>query len=92
MLEKWLGKHADIFDYARPAAGAIATVKCRLPSGSVALFNRLREEQSVLITPGAHFGIGNYLRIGFGYDLAKTRSGLRKIDVVLKDLQNRKAA
>ena len=92
VLEKWLGKHADIFDYARPMAGAIATIKYRLPIGSVALFNRLREEQSVLITPGAHFGIGNYLRIGYGYDLAKTRGGLRRIDKVLQAIRGNKAA
>ena len=86
VLEKWLGKHADIFDYARPAAGAIATIKYRLPIGSVALFDRLRVEKSVLITPGAHFGIGQYVRIGYGYDLDKTRRGLREIDAVLQTL------
>lgn len=92
ILEKWLGKHEDIFDYARPAAGAIATVKYRLPIASVTLFNRLIEEQSVLITPGAHFGIGNYLRIGFGYDIAHIRKGLRRIDPVLRELRDKKAA
>ncbi len=92
VLEKWLGKHADIFDYARPAAGAIATIKYRLPIGSVALFDRLRVEKSVLITPGAHFGIGQYVRIGYGYDLDKTRRGLREIDAVLQTLRDKKAA
>lgn len=92
VLEQWLAKHEDIFDYARPMAGAIATVKYRLPIGSVALFNRLRLEQSVLITPGAHFGIGRYLRIGYGYDLGKLRQGLRRIDTLLKELRDRKAA
>ncbi len=89
VLEKWLAKHADIFDYARPAAGAIATVKYRLPIASETLFNRLRREQSVLITPGAHFGIGRYLRIGFGYDIAHIKKGLRRIDVVLQELRKR---
>ena len=92
VLEKWLGKHADIFDYARPAAGAIATVRYRLPIASVTLFNRLIEEQSVLITPGAHFGIGNYLRIGFGYDIAHIEKGLRRIDPVLQELRSKKTA
>ena len=73
-------------------AGAISTIKYRLPIGSVALFNRLRLEQSVLITPGAHFGIGNYLRIGFGYDIAHIRKGLRRMDPLLKELRDRKAA
>jgi hypothetical protein len=87
VLEKWLAKHTDIFDYERPAAGAIATIKYRLPIASETLFNRLRREQSVLITPGAHFGIGRYLRIGFGYDIAHIQKGLRRIDRLLKELR-----
>jgi aspartate/methionine/tyrosine aminotransferase len=92
VFEKWLAKHADIFDYVRPAAGAIATIKYRLPIASETLFNRLREEQSVLITPGAHFGIGRYLRVGFGYDIAHIKRGLRRMDPVLQELRDRKAA
>ena len=92
VLEKWLAKHADIFDYARPVAGAIATIKYRLPIASTTLFNRLLSEQSVLITPGAHFVIGRYLRIGFGYDIAHIQQGLRRIDHVLQALSDKKAA
>ncbi len=92
VLEKWLAKHADIFDYARPVAGAIATIKYRLPIASVTLFHRLRLEQSVLITPVAHFGIGRYLRIGFGYNMAHIQQGLRRIDSVLQDLRDKKRA
>ena len=92
VLEKWLAKHADILDYARPVAGAIATIKYRLPIASTTLFNRLLSEQSVLITPGAHFGIGRYLRIGFGYDIAHIQQGLRRIDHVLQALRDKKAA
>lgn len=91
VLEKWIAKHDDVLDYARPAAGAIAMLKYRLPISSVALFNRLRQKESVLITPGTHFGIGNYLRIGYGYDLGKTRRGLRLIDPVLDELRAKKA-
>jgi aspartate/methionine/tyrosine aminotransferase len=87
VFEKWLAKHADIFDYERPTAGAIATIKYRLPIASETLFNRLRREQSVLITPGAHFGIGRYLRIGFGYDITHIQKGLRRIDRLLKELR-----
>ena len=92
VLEKWLALHADIFDYARPDAGAIATIKYRLPIASATLFNRLRLEQSVLITPGAHFGIGRYLRIGYGYDIGHVQQGLRRIDPVLQELRDKKAA
>lgn len=92
VLERWIAKHGDTFDYARPGAGAIATLKYRLPINSVALFNRIREEQSVLVTPGGHFGIGRYLRIGYGYDLGKLKRGLRRIDTVLEDVRRKKAA
>lgn len=92
VLEKWLKKNADILDYAPPVAGAIATVKYRLPIASETLFNRLRLEQSVLITPGKHFGIGSYIRIGFGYDIEHTKKGLRRIDPLLKELREKKAA
>jgi len=92
VFEKWLAKYADIFDYARPDAGAIATLKYSLPIAAETLFNRLRVEQSVLITPGTHFGIGKYLRIGFGYDIAHIKKGLGRMDIVLQELRERKAA
>jgi hypothetical protein len=91
-VERWQAKHADILDYAAPVAGAIATFRYRLPISSVTVFNRLRLEQSVLITPGEHFGIGRYLRIGFGYDSERTRQGLRRIDPLLDELREKKSS
>ncbi|HEX7720043.1 MAG TPA: aminotransferase class I/II-fold pyridoxal phosphate-dependent enzyme, partial [Woeseiaceae bacterium] len=91
-VEKWIASHQEIFDYARPQAGAIVTLRYRLPIASEALFNRLRKEQSVLITPGAHFGIGKYIRVGFGYEIKHTLRGLKKLDAPLAELAKRKAA
>ena len=90
-VEHWIESHADVLHYARPVAGAICTVRYRLPIASETLFNRFRREQSVLITPGAHFGIGKYLRIGFGYDRAKTAAGLARLDQPLKEVKDRGA-
>jgi len=92
ILESWIHKHDDVFTYIRPQAGAIVTVKYDLPIGSVALFNRLRTERSVLITPGGHFGIGKYVRIGYGYDIDKTLAGLAHVDPVLEELRTKRAA
>lgn len=88
-VERWIETHADVFDYARPQAGAICTVRYHLPIASETLFNRFRREQSVLVTPGAHFGIGKYLRIGFGYDREKTAAGLARLDRPIKQLKFR---
>ena len=92
ILEDWLARYEDVFDYARPDAGAIATVRYRLPIGSVALMNRILHEKSVLITPGAHFGIGRYLRIGFGYNATKLRQGLKAMEPIVRELRRSKAA
>jgi hypothetical protein len=88
-LERWIHTHDDIFSYIRPVAGAIVLVKYSLPIPSVRLFERLRVEYSVLITPGAHFGIGKYIRIGYGYDANKTLAGLARVDEFLEGLSGR---
>lgn len=88
-VEAWIRGHGQLFDYIPPVAGAIALVKYRLPIGSAALFDRLRLEKSVLITPGAHFGIGRYIRIGYGYDVEKTLAGLSRVGELLRELEPR---
>ena len=89
-IEAWVRSHGELLDSIAPVAGAIALVRYRLPIGSVALFDRLRLEQSVLITPGAHFGIGKYIRVGFGYDIEKTLEGLARVDHVVRALGPRR--
>lgn len=86
-VEGWVRRHEDVLDLIPPLAGAIALVKYRLPIGSVALFDRLRLEKSVLITPGAHFGIGKYIRVGYGYDPEKTLRGLSRVGELLSELR-----
>jgi aspartate/methionine/tyrosine aminotransferase len=85
-LEAWIHTHDDIFEYVRPAAGAIAYVKYRLPIGSSELVNRIREEQSVLLVAGDMFGLGKGLRFGFGYDIEHTLKGLARVDQTLAEL------
>jgi len=87
VLERWIGAHADTLTYIRPVAGAIAFLGYRLPIGSEALFTRLRLEQSVLITPGSHFGVGRYIRIGYGYDADLLGLGLERIGAMLAELE-----
>ncbi len=86
-LETWIGSHDDILDYVPPQAGAIVLVKYDLPISSTALFELLRTKYSVLITPGAHFGIGRYIRIGYGYDIALTLRALARVDEAIADLR-----
>jgi hypothetical protein len=89
ILERWIHSHDDIFTYIPPVAGAIALVRYDLPIASEALFDRLRRGRSVLITPGSHFGIGKYIRIGYGYDIDRTLEGLAQVDPALAELRRR---
>ena len=86
-LESWIRSHDDILDYIPPQAGAIALVKYDLPIGSNALFDRLRTRHSVLITPGSHFGIGRYIRIGYGYDIDLTLRALARVDEAFGEIR-----
>lgn len=91
-VESWIRGHGDVLDCVPPVAGAIVLVGYRLPIGSVRLFDRLRTEASVLITPGAHFGIGKFFRVGFGYDVEKTLEGLSRVDAFIATLRRSPAA
>jgi len=75
----WAAERADFLGVSPPDAGAIALLSYRLPIPSARLFDRLRLEESVLITPGAHFGIGRWFRVGYGYDPRTLREGLRRL-------------
>jgi aspartate/methionine/tyrosine aminotransferase len=86
-LQAWISRQGDLFRHVPPRAGAIALLRYDLPIGSERLFERLRDERSVLVTPGAHFGIGRYIRVGFGYDVARTIAGLRRCEPVFAELR-----
>jgi aspartate/methionine/tyrosine aminotransferase len=88
-LEEWIAGRGGLFRYIPPRAGAIAFLGYDMPIGSGRLFERLRRERSVLITPGAHFGTGRYIRVGFGYDIGRTLEGLRQCEPVFEALRRR---
>jgi len=78
VLESWLARQG-CFEWAAPDAGAICYAKYDLPIASLPLAERLRDEESVLIVPGAHFGMEGYVRIGFGNDRPTLEDGLARI-------------
>lgn len=85
-LEAWLRTHDDIFEWARPDAGAIAYARYDLPIKSFALTERIRTQRSVLLVPGDMFGLKKGLRFGFGYDIDHTLKGLSLVDEVLAEV------
>jgi aspartate/methionine/tyrosine aminotransferase len=87
VISEWLDGQADRFSYAPPDAGAIVYVRYQHGINSTELVHRLREQKSVLIVPGDHFGMDGYLRIGFGDRPAYLREGLSRLRELLVEVQ-----
>ncbi len=66
LFREWVERHGEAFHMVEPKAGAIAYVHYDLPVNSTLLMERLLKEKSILIVPGDHFGMDNFLRIGYG--------------------------
>jgi len=92
VLEQWVGKRGDAFRLVPPRAGAIAYMRYAWPVNSLELVLRLRDEQSVLIVPGDHFGMDGFLRVGFGNEPEDLRGGLGRIDALLDSLATARSA
>lgn len=92
IIERWLEAHAGAFQWTRPEAGAILFVAYRHRINSTALVTRLREEQSVLIVPGDHFGMDGYLRLGFGEPSDYMMAGLDRVHDLLAALPDSERA
>jgi aspartate/methionine/tyrosine aminotransferase len=86
ITRQWLDD-VGCFSCHAPAAGAIAYARYDLPIESAALAERLRAEYSVLVVPGAHFGMGPYLRLGFGPPAALLRAGLDRMAAAISRLR-----
>jgi len=87
IIAEWLDTQASLFTYAPPDAGAIVYVQYEHPINSTELVTTLRQQKSVLIVPGDHFGMDGYLRIGYGDEPEYLRRGLDRLRQLLVELE-----
>jgi len=87
-LENWIASHENTFTLTPPQAAAIAFVRYHLDINSTALTERVREEKSVLIVPGDHFGMDRFVRISFGLPGDYLKSGLDRIHDLIVELKD----
>lgn len=86
VLETWLDEQDGVFSVCGSEATSIAFVHYQLPLGSVELAERIRQQASVLVAPGAYLGADQHLRITLGYEPAKVRTALARIGAVVQKL------
>jgi aspartate/methionine/tyrosine aminotransferase len=86
-LEHWLQERAGVFAWTRPEAGGICYVRYHHGINSTTLVTRLRDEKSVLLVPGDHFGMDHYLRIGYGETPEYVAAGLARVHDLLSSLE-----
>jgi aspartate/methionine/tyrosine aminotransferase len=86
VIARWLDDRSGFFSYVPPDAGAIVYVRYEHKINSTELVTRLREQKSVLIVPGDHFGMDGHLRIGFGDETDYLREGLNRLHDLLGDI------
>jgi aspartate/methionine/tyrosine aminotransferase len=87
ILKRWIERHSAFLHHVPPEAGAIALVRYSYPVNSTALIERIRDEHSVLVVPGDHFGMDGFLRIGFGCDPELLLGALDRVGQVLDTIE-----
>lgn len=87
IMRNWLDSHDDVFEYVPPGAAAICFIKQKTGISSLEFVMRLMKEKSVLISPGEHFEVPEYLRIGFGSEKEFLEQALEKISEFLNEIR-----
>jgi aspartate/methionine/tyrosine aminotransferase len=86
VLDAWLKQFGALFEWLDPAAGAICFTRYRHTVEAVDLVERIRARHSILLVPGEHFGIPNYLRLGFGNERGELERALAEMEKPFKEL------
>lgn len=87
LFEEWLNRQEGLLSLVPPRAGAIAFPRQNLDLPSVQIVDKLRQDKSVLVVPGEHFGLEKYLRFGFGGEKEYFLQALGLIEEFLKEIK-----
>jgi aspartate/methionine/tyrosine aminotransferase len=87
VLEQWMNSSKDTFTFTSPQAAAITFVRYHLDINSTEFEERLRNDKSVLIVPGDHFGMDHFVRISFGLPHDYLTAALDRINDLIVELK-----
>jgi aspartate/methionine/tyrosine aminotransferase len=83
-MRSWVESFGGFLEFGEPRAGALCLVRYRSSTSSLAVAERVRVNQSVLIVPGAHLGLEGFLRIWLGGRPEFLAEGLRRVGIELR--------
>ena len=86
LLGEWLSEQGDVFTGTPPDAAAIAFLKYDLPINSTEWMEQLRDESSLLVVPGDHFGLDKHIRLSFAVPEPELLDGLDRLGESVKKL------
>jgi aspartate/methionine/tyrosine aminotransferase len=89
VLKKWADSHQSTFTLNPPDAAAIAFMRYSRNLNSSDFTERLRKDKSVLVVPGDHFGLDNFIRISFGLPQDQLVSALDRIHALVLELSDK---
>ena len=92
VLREWMDSHEGVFSLSPPDAAAIAFVRYDLDINSTEFVDRLMKEKSVLIVPGDHFGLDNFVRISFGLPHDYLTPALDRIHELIVEIKGKSAS
>ena len=79
LLSSWMDAQEGRFRYRPPDAGAICYARYDTPINSTEFAETLRTEMDLLVVPGDHFGMDQYLRLGFGLPATELEEALERM-------------
>jgi len=88
IMQSWVESLGDGFEMAPPDAGAICFIKYPAGISSAELCERIRENQSTLIVPGAYLGLEGYIRVWMGAQPDYLIAGLERVEEELRQVLN----
>lgn len=87
LLGEWLSEQDGVFTGTPPDAAAITFLKYDLDINSTAWMEQLRDESSLLIVPGDHFGLDKHIRLSFAVPEPELMDGLGRLGDSVKRLR-----
>lgn len=84
----WVAEHAGLLSWQPPRGGLLGLLHYELNISSLALANKLAEDYSVMLAPGAAFGYEHHLRIGIGQHPPVFAAGLAQASACFAELRS----